>query len=163
MKRGTRSDLKMFDLSFSVNGKPRKLRVPYGRTLLEILRYDLGLTGTKEGCGKGDCGACTVIVDGEPVNSCLVLAPQVYGKAVVTIEGLGDEKALHALQEAFVREGAVQCGFCTPGILMSAKVLLDRNPKPSESEVRKAISGNLCRCTGYTKVVKAILSASRSG
>ena len=152
--------MKTFELSFFVNGKSQKLRVPYGKTLLEILRYDLGLTGTKEGCGKGDCGACTVMIDNEPVNSCLVLAPQVKGRSVITVEGLGDDKTLHPLQEAFLREGAVQCGFCTPGILMSAKALLAKNPKPLESDVRKAISGNLCRCTGYTKIVKAILAAS---
>ncbi|MDI6807448.1 MAG: (2Fe-2S)-binding protein [Candidatus Eisenbacteria bacterium] len=152
--------MKTFELSFSVNEKVRKLSVPYGKTLLEILRYDLGLTGTKEGCGKGDCGACTVMIDDEPVNSCLVLAPQVEGRTVITVEGLGDEKALHPIQEAFLREGAVQCGFCTPGILMAAKALLDKKPRPRELDVRKAISGNLCRCTGYAKIVKAILSAS---
>ncbi|MBW1768387.1 MAG: (2Fe-2S)-binding protein, partial [Deltaproteobacteria bacterium] len=129
--------------------------------LVEVLRYELGLTGTKQGCGVGDCGSCTVIMDGKPVNSCLVLAVQANGKNILTIEGLDTDQGLHPLQQAFVDKGAVQCGFCTPGMILSAKSLLDHNPKPDESEIRMAISGNLCRCTGYQKIVEAIQHASK--
>ncbi|MBC7081949.1 MAG: (2Fe-2S)-binding protein [Firmicutes bacterium] len=139
-----------------VNGRTVRAEVPATRTLLEFLREDLGLTGTKEGCGKGECGACTVLVDGKPVNSCLMLAYQADGKQVVTIEGLERDGSLHPIQEAFVTEGAVQCGFCTPGMIMSAKALLDANPSPTRDEIRQAISGNLCRCTGYAKIIRAI-------
>lgn len=139
-----------------VNGRTVRAEVPATRTLLEFLREDLGLTGTKEGCGKGECGACTVLVDGKPVNSCLMLAYQADGKQVVTIEGLERDGSLHPIQEAFVAEGAVQCGFCTPGMIMSAKALLDANPSPTRDEIRQAISGNLCRCTGYAKIIRAI-------
>jgi carbon-monoxide dehydrogenase small subunit len=121
----------------------------------------LALTGTKEGCGNGECGACTVLLDGHPVNACLVLALQAEGKEVLTIEGLGQEGALHPLQEAFISQGAIQCGFCTPGMVLSAKALLDRNPRPKENEIREALTGNLCRCTGYQKIIEAVLSLQK--
>jgi carbon-monoxide dehydrogenase small subunit len=121
-----------------------------------MLRDDLGLTGTKYGCGEGDCGACTVLLDDQPVNSCLVLAAQVDGRKVTTIEGLADGDQLHPLQSAFIEKGAIQCGFCTSGMILSAKALLDNNPDPTELDIRTAISGNLCRCTGYQKIVEAI-------
>ena len=124
--------------------------------LLKIIREELGLTGTKEGCGEGDCGSCTVLLDGKAVNSCLILAIDVDGRRVTTIEGLGRETDLHPLQKAFLEKGAVQCGFCTPGMILTAKSLLDQNPHPSEEEIRYAIAGNLCRCTGYVKIVDAI-------
>ena len=129
------------------------------RSLLDILREEIGLTGVKSGCEEGDCGACTVLVDGKAVNSCLMLGVQGQGKEIVTIEGLEGEKGLHPLQQAFVDNFAVQCGFCTPGMILSAKALLDKNPHPTEEEVRVALGGNLCRCTGYFKIVKAVLEA----
>lgn len=139
-----------------VNGKPVSLKVkPYAR-LLDVLREDLGLTGTKEGCGIGECGACTVIVDGETVNTCLTLAASMDGKHITTIEGLTENEKLHPIQEAFIKHSALQCGFCTPGLIMSAKALLDSNPHPSVEQIKVAISGNLCRCTGYEQVVDAI-------
>jgi carbon-monoxide dehydrogenase small subunit len=139
-----------------VNGKPVSLEVkPYAR-LLDVLREDLGLTGTKEGCGVGECGACTVIVDGETVNTCLTLAASMDGKHITTIEGLMENEKLHPIQEAFIKHNALQCGFCTPGLIMSAKALLDSNPNPSTEQIKVAISGNLCRCTGYEQVVDAI-------
>ena len=139
-----------------VNGKPVSLEVkPYAR-LLDVLREDLGLTGTKEGCGVGECGACTVIVDGETVNTCLTLAASMDGKHITTIEGLMENEKLHPIQEAFIKHNALQCGFCTPGLIMSAKALLDSNPHPSTEQIKVAISGNLCRCTGYEQVVDAI-------
>ncbi|MGE5572716.1 MAG: (2Fe-2S)-binding protein [Bacteroidota bacterium] len=143
-----------------VNGRAVRAEVPATRTLLEFIREDLGLTGTKEGCGKGECGACTVLLDGRPVNSCLVLAYQADGREVLTVEGLEQDGSLHPIQEAFVAEGAVQCGFCTPGMIMSARALLDVNPSPTRDEIRRAISGNLCRCTGYAKIIKAIEAAA---
>lgn len=149
-----------FSVNMWVNGRTVRAEVPATRTLLEFLREDLGLTGTKEGCGKGECGACTVLIDGKPVNSCLMLAYQADGKRVVTIEGLERDGSLHPIQEAFVTEGAVQCGFCTPGMIMSAKALLDANPSPTRDEIRQAISGNLCRCTGYAKIIRAIEAAA---
>jgi carbon-monoxide dehydrogenase small subunit len=148
-------------INLTINNEAYELAVEPNRTLVEVLRYDLGLTGTKQGCGVGDCGSCTVIMDGKPVNSCLVLAVQANGRNILTIEGLDVDQGLHPLQQAFVDKGAVQCGFCTPGMILSAKGLLDQNPKPDESEIRMAISGNLCRCTGYQKIVEAIQHASK--
>jgi len=149
-------------IRITVNHKPFELAVEPNQTLLEVVREKLALTGTKAGCLVGDCGACTVLVDGNPVNSCLVLAVQADGKQVTTIEGVETPQGLHPLQTAFVDKGAIQCGYCTPGMILSAKGLLDRNPKADEAEIRKAISGNLCRCTGYQKIVEAILSVSRT-
>ncbi len=149
------------EITLSVNGLPYALEVRVNRILLDVLRGDLGLTGTKEGCGMGVCGACTVLIDGKPVNACLTLAVEADGKEITTVEGLTRDGKLDPLQEAFVEEGAVQCGFCTPGMLITGKGLLAENPSPSESEVRKAIAGNLCRCTGYVRIVKAILKASQ--
>lgn len=147
-------------ITLHVNGDQYRLEVPVNRTLLAALREDLGLQGTKEGCGSGDCGACTVLLDGKPVNSCLVLAVAADGCQVTTVEGLGSDERLHPLQEAFIQEGAVQCGFCTPGMLLTAKGLLDENPMPNEAEIRKALAGNLCRCTGYVRIVKAVQKAA---
>jgi carbon-monoxide dehydrogenase small subunit len=144
-------------LELTVNGEKRSLDVKPNRTLLDVLREDLGLTGAKKGCGEGKCGSCTVLMNGRPVNSCLMLAPQAEGADIVTIEGLGDKEP-HPLQAAFAEKGAVQCGFCTPGVILTAKALLDINPKPQEREVREAIAGNLCRCTGYSKIVEAVMA-----
>jgi len=143
-------------ITLTVNDQTHELTVEPNRTLVEVLRQDLGLTGTKVGCGEGDCGACTVIMDGRPVNSCLVLAVQADGSHITTIEGVETEQGLHPLQEAFVEKGAIQCGFCTPGMILTAKSLLETNPEADEAEIREAISGNLCRCTGYQKIVGAI-------
>lgn len=150
-------------IEIRVNGQRRRAEVSGSTTLLDLLREEFGLTGTKNGCGEGDCGACTVILDGKAVNSCLVLAVQADGGDVLTVEGLaGDDGSPHALQSAFVEAGAVQCGYCTPGMLMAAKALLDANPRPSRDEIKVALSGNLCRCTGYTKIVVAVeLAAAR--
>jgi aerobic carbon-monoxide dehydrogenase small subunit len=147
-------------ITLKVNGESYSLDIPDNRTLLQLLRDDLDLTGTKEGCGVGECGACTVLVDGSPVNSCLVLAVEMDGREILTVEGLAKDGVLDPLQQAFIDEGAIQCGFCTPGALMSAKGLLIENPKPSEAEIRKAIEGNLCRCTGYDPIVRAIKKTS---
>jgi len=144
----------------TVNGKSYELSVSPWRTLLEVIREDLGLTGTKEGCHLGECGACTVIMDGKTVNSCLVLATEADGKQVTTIEGLADGDKLHPVQQAFVDHGGLQCGFCTPGMIMSAKVLLDEKPDPSKEEIKRAIAGNMCRCTGYTKIIESIKAAA---
>ena len=143
-------------LACTVNDEPVEALVQPYQTLLDALRDTLGLTGPKEGCGTGDCGACTVHLDGQAVASCLVLAMQARGRAVRTIEGLGRRDALHPLQQAFVDQGVAQCGFCIPGVIMSAAALLSENPRPSEEEIRLGIAGNLCRCTGYTKMVAAI-------
>jgi aerobic carbon-monoxide dehydrogenase small subunit len=145
-----------------VNGETVEAVVEPNRTLLQFLREDLGLTGTKHGCGVGDCGACTIILDGKPVNSCLVLAVQAQGREVLTIEGLADNGKLHPIQQAFVDKGAIQCGFCSPGMILAAKALLEDSPKPTELEIRTAMSGNLCRCTGYQKIVEAIQEAAVS-
>jgi carbon-monoxide dehydrogenase small subunit len=149
-------------IQLTVNGEPVEAAVEPNQTLLQFLRDDMGLTGTKHGCGLGDCGACTVIVDGMPVNSCLVLAVQAAGRDVLTIEGLAENGKLHPIQQAFVDTGAIQCGFCSPGMILSAKALLDSNPKPTEHEIRTAISGNLCRCTGYQKIVEAVQEAAKT-
>ncbi len=148
-------------LEIMVNGEHRQATVSPETTLLEVLRKIWGLTGTKEGCGEGDCGACTVLLDGQPVNSCLVLAIRADGHEVTTIEGLGDIDHLHPLQSAFVEHAVLQCGFCGPGILVSSKALLDSNPNPTGDEVRRALSGNLCRCTGYSKIIDAVQSAAQ--
>ncbi|MEW6623345.1 MAG: (2Fe-2S)-binding protein [Bacillota bacterium] len=143
-------------VNMKVNSKPVTVEVkPYAR-LLDVLREELGLTGTKEGCGIGECGACTVIIDGENVNSCLVLAASMEGKEITTIEGMAKDGRLHPLQDAFIRHNALQCGFCTPGLLMSAKAFLDKNQNPTREDIKVGISGNLCRCTGYEQVVDAI-------
>ncbi|MFQ5537155.1 MAG: (2Fe-2S)-binding protein [Gemmatimonadota bacterium] len=147
--------------SFVVNGTAQSAGVPPHWTLLETLRYALGYTGSKQGCDKGDCGACTVLLDGEPVLSCLTPVWQVTGREVVTVEGLEGPGGVHALQDEFDRHGAAQCGFCTPGILCSAAALLRRTPMPTRDEVRAALSGNLCRCTGYTKIYEAVEAAAR--
>ena len=148
-------------LSCTINDEPVGVLIQPYSTLLDALREDLGLTGPKEGCGTGDCGACTVHLDGQPVASCLVLAMQARNRNVRTIEGLA-KGALHPLQDAFVRHGAPQCGFCIPGVLMAAAALLEANPRPTEEEIRYGIAGNLCRCTGYTKIVAAISEAATS-
>jgi carbon-monoxide dehydrogenase small subunit len=149
-------------ITVTVNGETEFLEVESHRTLLQVLREDLDLTGTKDGCNSGECGACTVLLDGEPVNACLVLAVEADGHEVVTIEGLAQEGTLDSLQRAFINRNAVQCGFCTPGMIISARALLDRNPHPSEMEIRQAIAGNLCRCTGYTRIVEAVQEVAES-
>lgn len=151
-----------FPIKVKVNGEWKTAHVEPEMTLLEVLREEWGLTGTKLGCDEGDCGACTVLFDGKPVNSCLILAVRADGHEVVTVEGLGTPEHPHPLQAAFEQHGAVQCGFCAPGMLISAKALLDANPEPTEQEIREALAGNLCRCTGYTKIVEAVQSASRA-
>lgn len=149
-------------IQLKVNGEFHEVQINPWRTLSEVLREELGLTGTKEGCGKGDCGFCTVLIDGKPVFSCLTLAIEVQGKDILTVEGLASGNQLHPIQQAFVHHGAIQCGYCTPGMIMSAKALLDRNPHPTEDEIREIISGNICRCTGYVKIVEAIEAAART-
>jgi carbon-monoxide dehydrogenase small subunit len=150
------------DISLTVNGDTYNLAVEAWRTLNEVLREDLNLTGTKLGCGSGDCGACTVIVDGKSVSSCLTLAVEMDGRQILTVEGLAPSgETLHPIQEAFIEKGAIQCGFCTPGMELSALNLLKTNPRPSDTQIRSAISGNLCRCTGYNKIVDAIAEAGR--
>jgi len=149
-------------IRLTVNGNPVVVQVEEHRTLLYLLREVLGLTGTKEGCGEGDCGACSVLLDGELVNSCLVLGIQADGKEVLTIEGVGTEDHLHPIQQAFIEVGAIQCGYCTPGMVLATKALLDKVPSPSEEEIRRGLSGNLCRCTGYQKIVDAVKMAARA-
>jgi len=149
------------DIELQINGSCYPLSVEPGRTLLQVLREDLGLTGTKEGCASGECGACTVLLDGEPVRSCLTLAVDARGREITTIEGIAEDGKPHKIQQAFIDLGAIQCGFCTPGMILSAKSLLEKTPEPNDDEIRKAISGNLCRCTGYIKIVKAIKAASQ--
>jgi carbon-monoxide dehydrogenase small subunit len=148
-------------ITLKVNDRQWDLAVEPNRTLLDVLRYDLGLTGTKKGCDLGECGSCTVLLNGKPVNSCLVLAIQANGAEILTIEGLKPSQGLHPLQQAFVEKGAIQCGFCTPGMILSATSLLKRSSNPSEEEIRSALSGNLCRCTGYQKIVEAVQSVGR--
>ena len=146
----------------TVNGRQEILNTPPYRTLLEVLREELGLTGAKEGCGSGDCGACTVLVDGAPVSSCLMLAGQAEGSSITTVEGLSFGTDLHPVQAAFAEHGAVQCGFCIPGMIMAAVALLQENPQPTDDDIRWGIAGNLCRCTGYSKIVDAIRAAGQS-
>lgn len=150
----------MEQIELNINGEILPVLAEKNHTLLHVLRETLDMTGTKCGCNTGDCGACKVIIDGEAKNSCLIRAVTCVGKKIETIEGLSDGQTLHPIQEAFIETGAVQCGFCTPGMIMSAKALLDKNPDPSEEEVRMALSNNLCRCTGYVKIVEAILLAA---
>lgn len=147
-------------ISLTVNGEDRKIIVEPRDSLLDVLRIKLDLTGTKKGCNEGDCGACTVIMDDRPVNSCLVLAVEAEGADILTVEGIASGPKLHPLQEAFIEHGALQCGFCTPGMIMSAKALLDENPDPTPDEIKKAISGNICRCTGYVKIIQAVRAAA---
>ena len=149
------------EITLTVNGVPEKVVVASNITLMRMLRENLALTGTKNGCAAGECGACTVLLNGEPVNSCMVLAVECAGAQVVTVEGLADDKQLDPLQEAIIQEGGVQCGFCTPGILISARGLLDRIPDPSEEDIREALVGNLCRCTGYVRIVESVRKAAR--
>lgn len=148
-------------VTLKVNGETHELTIAPYRTLADVLREEMRLTGTKKGCDVGECGACTVLLNGKPVNSCLIVAATVQNSEILTIEGLAKNGKLHPLQESFLKEGAVQCGFCTPGILMSLKALLDNNPAPTSEDVKTAIAGNLCRCTGYSKIFKAAESATR--
>lgn len=152
----------MKQIKLTVNGKQFELNIQPWRTLLEVLREELRLTGVKEGCGIGDCGACTVIMDGKTVNSCLVLAAEVDGKEITTIEGLSNGDKLHPIQEAFIERGGLQCGFCTPGMILSAKALLDENPNPTEDEIKRGIAGNFCRCTGYSSIIESIKAAAQN-
>lgn len=153
----------MKQIRVTINGQLYEASVRTNETLLDFLRDNIGLTGTKKGCDTGECGACTVLFDGEPVDSCLVLAIEADGREITTIEGLAHGTELDPLQKAFIAEGAVQCGYCTPGMIVSAKALLNRNSHPAENEIREAISGNLCRCTGYVKIIQAIQLAARGG
>ncbi len=146
---------------FFLNGRAATVDAPPAARLLDVLRGPLGLTGTKEGCGEGECGSCTVLLDGAPVNACLVLFGQVEGRSVTTVEGLGDPEHLSPLQEAFVKEGGSQCGACTPGFLLSAEALLSTIPQPGETDIREALAGNLCRCTGYQRIVEAVRAAAK--
>jgi len=148
-------------INLKINGEPYEISVRPNMTLLDFLREKVGFTGTKKGCDTGQCGACTVLLDGKPINSCLVLAVDANGRELLTIEGLAKNGQLHPLQEAFIQEGAIQCGYCTSGMLLSAKALLDENPAPKEEDVKKGIAGNLCRCTGYVRIVKAILNVAK--
>lgn len=151
-------------ITLTVNGDKYELLVSPLSKLVDVLREQLGITGTKKGCGEGECGACTVLMDGQPVSSCLVLAPQADGKSILTIEGLESrEGVLDPIQESFMKKGAIQCGYCSPGMIMTTKALLQLSPHPAEEEIRDAISGNLCRCTGYQKIVDAVLDAAEKG
>jgi carbon-monoxide dehydrogenase small subunit len=149
-------------IKLRINGVTYEVIIEPRRTLLEVLRDNLGLTGAKKACDTGDCGTCTVLMDGKPVASCLVLAVEAQEKDIITIEGMAKDGQPHPIQQAFVDHGAIQCGFCTPGMILSAKALLDRNPRPTENEVKEAIAGNLCRCTGYAKIIEAVLAASQT-
>lgn len=150
-------------ITLTVNGTKEQVDVPSNFTLLRMLREKLSLTGTKNGCAAGECGACTVLMNGEPVNSCMVLAAECDGAEVITVEGLAKDKRLDPVQEMMIEAGGVQCGFCTPGVLISARALLDRNPKPSEEDIREALVGNLCRCTGYIRIIEAVKKAALAG
>ena len=160
MKNEVLRDVERVVLTLDVNGETGDLLVPVHKTLLEVLREDMQLTGTKHGCELGECGTCTVLLDGRPALSCLLLPIQLEGRAITTIEGLAQGSELHPLQVTFGELGAAQCGYCTPGILLSAKSLLDTNPRPTRNEIRDALAGNLCRCTGYTKILQAVELAS---
>ena len=153
--------MKEMNISFNLNGKNYSFNVPTNMTLLQILRETIGLTGTKKGCDKGECGTCTVVFNGVTANSCLIIVPQVDSAEITTIEGIGSVDNPHPIQKAFVEEGAVQCGFCTPGMVVSSYSLLRKNPKPTDEEIREALSGNLCRCTGYIKIFNAVKKASK--
>jgi carbon-monoxide dehydrogenase small subunit len=148
-------------LCFELNGRNIECEAKENQVLLDLLRVDLGVTSVKKGCESGECGACTILLDGKPVTSCMILAPQVEGRKVTTLDGLLDEPRMEKLRQAFLEGGAIQCGFCTPGMLISAYALLKENPKPTADEVKKAIEGNLCRCTGYVNIIKAIIHASQ--
>ncbi len=148
-------------INVTINGGLEQVVVPSNMTLMQMLRESLALTGTKNGCSAGECGACTVMLNGEPVNSCMVLAVECDGAQIVTVEGLASDKQLDPIQEAIIEAGGVQCGFCTPGILISSRAFLDRNPNPSEEEIREALVGNLCRCTGYVRIIEAVKKAAR--
>jgi carbon-monoxide dehydrogenase small subunit len=152
----------LHEIVLLVNSRAYTLNVESDALLIDILRDQLGLTGTKKGCGTGDCGACTIIMDGKAVTSCMILAVSAEGKTITTIEGLEQNGKLHPIQTAFIEHGAIQCGFCTPGMILTAKTLLDNNPNPTEAEIRTGIAGNLCRCTGYTKIVEAIQAAAQA-
>ena len=156
MKNEVTRDVERVVLALVVNGESRELLVPVHKTLLEVLREEMQLTGTKHGCELGECGTCTVLVDGKPELSCLVLPIQVQGRAITTVEGMATGSELHPLQQAFAELGAAQCGYCTPGILLASKSLLEDNPRPTRDEIREALAGNLCRCTGYTKILQAV-------
>ena len=153
--------MNMIPITLLVNGEPYNLAVPPNKTLLEVLRDDLELMGTREGCGVGACGACTVLIDGIPVRSCLTLAVDVQGLSITTIEGLAEGDELHPVQEAFVERHAIQCGYCSSGMILTAKALLDKKKRPTKDEIKKAISGNICRCTGYAKIEDAIATAAK--
>jgi carbon-monoxide dehydrogenase small subunit len=153
--------MSVHQIKLSINGEYTEAAVPSNLTLLQLLRETVGLTGTKNGCNAGECGACTVILNGEPVNSCMVLAVECDEAEVITVEGLAKDNVLDPIQETIIEHGGVQCGFCTPGILVSSRALLDRNPNPSEAEIREALVGNLCRCTGYLRIVEAVQDAAR--
>ena len=148
-------------INMTVNGELEQVVVPSNMTLLRLLRESLSLTGTKNGCSAGECGACTVLMNGEPVNSCMVLAVECDGATIITVEGLADDKRLDPIQETLIQEGGVQCGFCTPGVLMSSRALLDRNPNPSDEEIYQALVGNLCRCTGYVRIKESVRKAAK--
>jgi aerobic carbon-monoxide dehydrogenase small subunit len=150
------------EITLQVNELSFSIEVGSSELLVDVLRDKLGLTGTKKGCGTGDCGACTVLLDGKPVNSCLVLAVSAVGKQIVTIESMGDTDHLHPLQQSFINNGAIQCGYCSPGFLITAKALLEENPHPTEAEIRMAVAGNLCRCTGYATIIQAISAVASS-
>ena len=151
----------MKDITLNVNNNEYTLQVKPSATLLDVIREDLGLIGTKEGCGEGECGACTILMDGLAVNACLILAAEANGKHIITIEGLADGEKLHPIQQAFVDIGGLQCGFCTPGMILSTKALLDQNQNPTDDEIKKGLEGNFCRCTGYTKIIESVKVAAQ--